>query len=563
MCGIAGVLSKSRRNVVPQVGVMLECMINRGPDGFGLVADGQIMKHDSVSSLQSQLNQANGSNVLGHTRLAIVGGTCGAQPFTSCDGRFVLEHNGEIYNYKSLRNKIENHHKLSTLTDSEIIVHLLEDNAKNRTFLEAIKKTVEQLDGVYALAIKDVKTGEVALVRDRIGVRQLYYADAGDRVAFSSERKALWRIGIPEPTRRVFPGSAIIISPDGRLQNACVAARLPQSRRILFKTMKSAVEAYKAALLQSMEKRTQDLKRMGIIFSGGIDSVLLAHIASRMVPEVICYTGGIRGSNDTEYARKIAQRLGLQLKICEFTEQEVESLIPTVIDVIEDSNAGQVEVALPVYGAVSLARKDGIKVMISGQAADELFGGYSWYAKVAEKEGYGALRDHMVEDIMLLYKETLEREDKITMAHSIELREPYLDREVIRVALATDLHLDVEGGSDSFGKHVHRLAAQELGIPRDIAYRIKEAAQHGSGIHSAIEAIARSHGYDLEAVPMSYLEELKNREKVGSSQRYGYLYGDEKNWIVEPHVQMFLDSFSKGVQKSETLAAANSPRRAA
>src|SRR5688572_26807210 len=100
MCGIAGILSKTGKNVVPQVGLMLQCMVNRGPDGAGLVADGQIRKYDSVSAFQSEYKQVVGSNAIGHTRLAIVGGTCGAQPFTSCDGRFVLEHNGEIYNYK-------------------------------------------------------------------------------------------------------------------------------------------------------------------------------------------------------------------------------------------------------------------------------------------------------------------------------------------------------------------------------------------------------------------------------------------------------------------------------
>jgi asparagine synthase (glutamine-hydrolysing) len=561
MCGIAGILSKTGKNVVPQVGLMLQCMVNRGPDGAGLVADGQIKKYDSVRALQTQFSQVIGSNALGHTRLAIVGGTCGAQPFRSCDGRFVLEHNGEIYNYKELRSKIESRHKLSTTTDSEIIVHMLEENAKHRSFLGAIKKTVAELDGVYALAIKDEKTGEVALVRDRLGVRQLYYADSGDLVAFASERKALWRIGMTEPTRRVLPGSAVIMAPDGKLASFQVAAPIPKSKKILYRSMKSAVAAYRDALTESMKKRTQDFERIGIIFSGGIDSVLVAQMAAQMVPEVICYTGGVKGSNDIAYARQIAERLGLQLKVREFTEQEVEDLIPRVIDVIEDSNAGQVEVALPVYGAVELAHKDGIKVMITGQGADELYGGYSWYSKVAEKEGYRKLRGHMVEDLLLLYKETLEREDKITMAHSIELREPFLDAGVIKVALATDLRLNVKGGSDTFGKHVHRKVAESFGIPRDIAYRIKEAAQHGSGIHGTIDSIARRRGYDEESIPRSYLQILKNREKVGSSQRYGYLFGDEKIWIAEPHVQLYLDNLPSRLPKSEILAEAKNSRK--
>ena len=555
-------MSKSDKNVVPQVGIMLQCMVNRGPDGAGLVADGQIRKYDSVSALQSQLENVVGSNAIGHTRLAIVGGTFGAQPFRSCNGRFILEHNGEIYNYKKLRKKIESRHKLTTTTDSEVIVHLLEDNARNKSLLGAIKKTVAELDGVYALAIKDEQTGEVALVRDRLGVRQLYYAESSDCLAFASERKALWRIGMSEPTRRVLPGSATIISSDGKFQNFQIAAPIPKCKKILYKTMKTAVNAYKTALLESMKKRTQDFQKIGIIFSGGIDSVLVAQIASQLVPKVVCYTGGVKGSNDIAYARQIAERLGLELKVREFTEEEVESLIPKVIEVIEDSNAGQVEVALPVYGAVELAHRDGIKVMITGQGADELYGGYSWYAKVAEKEGYRKLRHHMTEDLLLLYKETLEREDKITMAHSIELREPFLDPEVIKVALATDLHLNVKRGGDEFGKHVHRKVAEAFGIPRDIAYRIKEAAQHGSGIHATIDSIARRRGYDEESIPPFYLDALTSREKIGSSQRYGYLFGEEKIWIAEPHVQLYLDSFPNKMLRP-ILAEAKTSRKPA
>ena len=554
MCGIAGILSKSGENVVPLVGIMLSCMVHRGPDGAGLVADGQIVKSNSIVGMQSQFQKVSAKSALGHTRLAIVGGTCGAQPFSSCDGRLVLEHNGEIYNYKEIRKKLEKRHKFSTTTDSEVIVHLLEDHLHKNSLLGAIKRTVAELDGVYALAIQDTHTGETALVRDRIGVRQLYYADTKSVVAFASERKALWKIGIQEPTRRIMPGSAIIISADGRLQTFQVADPIPPKVRIVHKTMASAVEGYKKALIEAMEKRTQDFKEIGIIFSGGIDSVLVAYLAARMVPKVVCYTCGVKGSSDIANARQIAERLGLELKVAELDHDSVEKLIPEVINVIEDANAGQVEVALPVYCAVRLAHQDGIKVMLTGQGADELFGGYSWYAKVAEKEGYKKLRRHMVEDLLLLYKETLEREDKITMAHSIELREPFLDPEVIRVALGIDLRLNVKGGRDTFGKHVHRRVAQSLGIPKDIAYRVKEAAQHGSGMHDVIDAIATRRGFEDSAVPASYLDTLRLRERIGSSQRYGYLFGDEKIWTAEPHVQMYLDSISKKLPQSEIVA---------
>ena len=547
-------MSKDGENVVPLVGSMLSCMVKRGPDGAGLVADGRIIKSNSIAAMQDQFQQVTGASALGHTRLAIVGGTCGAQPFSSCDGRLILEHNGEIYNYKEIRKRLEKRHRFSTTTDSEVVVHLLEDHLRKNSLLGAIKRTVAEIDGVYALAIQDKQTGVTALVRDRIGVRQLYYADTKNIIAFASERKALWRIGVREPTRRIMPGCAIIISPEGQLQSFQVADPIPPKVKITHKTMASAVEGYRKALMESMEKRTQDFEKIGIIFSGGIDSVLVAYIAAMMVPKVICYTCGVKGSSDIANARSIAIKLGLELKVAELDQDSVEKLIPEVISVIEDANAGQVEVALPVYGAVKLAREDGIRVMLTGQGADELFGGYSWYAKVAEKEGYRKLRRHMIEDLLLLYKETLEREDKITMAHSIELREPFLDAEVIKVALGTDLRLNVKGSQDTFGKHVHRKLAKKLGIPKQIAYRVKEAAQHGSGMHDVIGDIAEKRGFDGSTVPATYLEALGQREKIGSSQRYGYLFGDEKIWTAEPHVQMYLDSISKKLPQFEIVA---------
>jgi asparagine synthase (glutamine-hydrolysing) len=560
MCGIGGILSKKNENVVPLVSAMLSCMINRGPDGAGIAADERSIQSDSFSNLRYQ--KLSGSSVLGHLRLAIVGGTCGQQPFRSCDNRLTVEHNGEIYNYKQIRRKLLKHHKFDTLTDSEVIVHLLEDHiAKNNDLIYAIRKTVAELDGVYALVIKDEVTGTIALVRDKIGVRQLYYGENDSFVAFASERKALWKVGVKEPTKCVLPGHAILIKSNGLLQELEVAHAPVQSTKIIYKTMASSVNAYQRALLMSMKKRTQDFKKVGIIFSGGIDSVIVAWLAKKMVPDVICYTAGIEGSTDIAFARYIAKKLKLKLRVNELTRDEVEQMIPEIINVIENTNAGQVEVAVPVYAAIKLAHEDGIKVIYTGQGADELFGGYSWYTKVVEKEGYQKLREHMTEDLLLLYKETLEREDKIAMAHSIEMREPFLDMEIIRVSMQMDMKLNVKSQDDIFGKHVHRRVAQKLGIPKDIAYRIKEAAQHGSGMHQIFDEIARSHGFDESTIPMGYLDNLRMRERIGSSQRYGHLFENERMWIAEPHVQMYLDSISQTLPILEQDVVAKSPKR--
>jgi len=556
MCGIAGILSKKGENVVPLIEPMLSCMINRGPDGAGVAANDLVILSNSFESLK--YHKLSGTTALGHLRLAIVGGTCGQQPFRSCDNRLTIEHNGEIYNYKKIRRRLEKYHRFITQTDSEVIVHLLEEHfAKHNDLLYAIKKTVAELDGVYAIVIKDEVTGSISLVRDKIGVRQIYYGENNSFIGFASERKALWKVGIKEPTKRVLPGYAIIITSNGLLQEFNVAHPPIHSSKIAYKTMASAVSAYEKSLIGSMKKRTQDFDRVGIIFSGGIDSVIIAWLAKKMVREVTCYTGGVKDSSDVAFARHIAKKLDLKLRVNELSQDEVEQIIPEVIDVIEDTNAGQVEVAVPVYAAIKLAHEDGIKVMFTGQGADELFGGYSWYTKVVEKEGYQKLREHMTEDLLLLYRETLEREDKITMAHSIEMREPFLDMSVIRVSMRIDMKLNVKSGDDIFGKHVHRRLAQKLGVPRNIAYRIKEAAQHGSGMHGVFDAIARKHGFDETTISPRYLDILSSREKIGSSQRYGYLFENEKMWIAEPHVQMYLDSISKILPTFEQNVMAN------
>jgi asparagine synthase (glutamine-hydrolysing) len=560
MCGIAGILSKKKENVAPLIRPMLSCIASRGPDGVGIAADNFVVQSDAPENVE--YHRLYGSSTLGHLRLAIVGGTCGQQPFRSCNNRLTVEHNGEVYNYKQIRRKLTKHHKFGTLTDSEVIVHLLEDHlAKGNDLIYAIRKTVAELDGVYALVIKDEVTGTIALVRDKIGVRQLYYGENDSFVAFASERKALWKVGIREPTKCVLPGHAVLIKSDGLLQELEIARAPVHSTKIVYKTMVSAVNAYQKALLMSMKKRTQDFKKVGIIFSGGIDSVIVAWLAKKMVPEVICYTAGIEGSTDIAFARNIAKKLKLKLRVNELTRNEVEQMIPEIINVIENTNAGQVEVAVPVYAAIKLAHEDGIKVMYTGQGADELFGGYSWYTKVVEKEGYQKLREHMTEDLLLLYKETLEREDKIAMAHSIEMREPFLDMEIMRVSMQMDLKLNVKSKDDIFGKNVHRRVAQKLGIPKNIAYRIKEAAQHGSGMHQIFDAIARSRGFDESTSPMGYLDSLGLRERIGSSQRYGHLFENERMWIAEPHVQMYLDSISKTLPILEQNMVAKSHKR--
>ncbi|MBA3978307.1 MAG: asparagine synthase (glutamine-hydrolyzing) [Nitrosopumilus sp.] len=559
MCSIVGILSKKEGNVTPLIGKMLYCMPNRGPDGMGFATENQIVYSDTFDKLL--FSKVHGHDVLGHTRLAIVGGACGPQPFMSCDKKFILEHNGEIYNYRELRKTLSAHHKFSTQTDSEVIVHLLEDQYQktNGDLIEAIKRTVSQLDGIYIIAIKEQSTGNIILVRDGIGVRQIYYGENKDLIAFASEKKALWKVDMFNHIQRLLPGYALVISHKegfSKFETTLfpISVNTKKSIRkeypILYKDLDTAVNAYSNALYESVKKRVSGFNKIGIIFSGGIDSVVVAYLAKQMVPEVVCYTSGIKDSNDIINSIDIAEKLDLKLEVKEWTENDIENIIPQIINVIEDDNMGQVEVAIPIYGAVKLAHEQGIRVMLTGQGADELFGGYSWYSKIVQKYGYDKIMEYMIQDLKLLYKETLEREDKITMSESIELREPFLDTNLIDTVLRIDPRLNIHNNGnnyDNLGKRVHRKLAEKIGIPKEIAYRIKEAAQHGSGVHNTLDTLAKKNGFTKLSVRTSYLDKLNKRELIGSSQRYGHLFENEKIWTIEPHIQLYLENIAKNV----------------
>ena len=545
MCGIGGLISLDATNVIPLAKKMMISMNKRGPDGTGLFIDNRLYQYKSPETILC--NNPNTNLALGHNRLAIVGDRQHIQPFQSCDGKLVMEHNGEIYNYKMLKEKLKKEHHFVSNTDSEVVVHLLEHYYKETGFsdlLKAIRKTVADIDGIYALAIKDRNEDKIYLVRDRLGIRQIYYGQNDKVIGFASERKGLWQIGIKEPTFSLLPGHCVILS--DKISSLIKISEPPinYSNESTFSNMEDAILSYKTALYNSIKKRSQDLSRIGIIFSGGIDSVLIAKITKELVPHVTCYTSGIAGSDDLKFSKLIADELDLDLKINELDVKDIENMLPNILNIIETNNSTQAEVSIPIFGALNLAAKDGLRVVFTGQGADELFGGYPWYFKIVSKYGYSKLKEYMIQDLLLLYKETLEREDKLAMANSIEMREPFLDSDVVKTATSINMNLNILNNNDIFGKRVHRELAIRVGIPKDIAYREKQAAQHGAGIHGILTKIAEKNGFNNKMVTKEYITNIAKREKLGSSERYGYLFDAKTSWNSSPWVQLYLDKLT-------------------
>lgn len=489
MCGICGFIDDDDVPLSHSLN-MLSKLRHRGPDQVGVYLDGSVGVGRNIDDLE--IEKDSGAICLAQARLEIVGGREGVQPITS--GDMTLVHNGEIYNHIELR-KLLQHKEMSSESDSEILLHLIEEYYKG-DLLYAVKKAMPLLDGMYALAVTDGES--IILARDPIGKKPLYYND-GFPFYFASERKALVNAG--GEIKRVCPGHVVVVK-DGEISTH-LGYRIERPP-IEITDMNEALNAYEDAFDRSIDKRIYGLDSVGVLFSGGIDSVLIAQALQLKGLKVSCYTVGTKGSEDTEMAELAARELGLDIKTEFLTEELIKKHLADIIKAIELNGLLQVEVAIPMYIAVKNCSEDGHKVMFTGQAADELFAGYTWYKDVVSENGHLFLHDKLWDDIDKLYEDTLEREDRMAMAHSIEIRAPFLDREVIRTAMRIAPHLKINNGEDIYGKRVHRELAMRKGIPREFAYREKSPAQEGSGIHEMIKSIAEKHfeGKSVEKVDL-------------------------------------------------------------
>lgn len=518
---------------------MLKKMEHRGPDCNGIYMDGTVKSAGKIDDLKDLLK--NDSHVaLGFSRLNITSNEVKTQPHISCDGRLALIINGEIYNRQELKTLLLRHHNILTDSDSEVVIHLIEESYQGN-LSEAVKRVTGLLDGMYAIVVSDGKS--VVVARDPIGKKPVYYVEHENIVYFASEKKALWN-GKEDPVR-LRPGELLLIDDVGIENRKGFELPMPQIDIVEFRT---AVELYKSVLQKAMRKRLAGLRdtRLGVIFSGGIDSVLIANLLQREGRSVVCYCTGTESSGDVAAARSVAKELGLELKTAIINEAVVKDALPEIIMKVEENGLLQVEVAIPMFFAARMAAADNVRVMYTGQAADELYAGYPWYNDVLREAGYVRLHEKLWEDMGRLYDDTLEREDKLAMAHSIELRAPYLDRDVIQVAMRTSPRLKLAGIGDMLRKRVHRQAAVELGVPAHLAFRVKDPAQSGSGIHGIIENIATNENgrsFDNDLVDKNI------KVDKGSLYRYGDgTYGEAvaRHYIQQIH-QDIQDKYVPGI----------------
>jgi len=530
MCGIAGIMT-SNGALPPTVVVqsMEAALRHRGPDGHGYYA-----KND-IGMIQ--------------TRLAIIDLATGDQPLYDTNGT-VLVANGEIYNYIELRAMLSDV-TFKTQSDCELALHLY-----RRYGLDFVR----YLRGMYAIAIYDPSTGRLVLARDPFGIKPLYYSESHSGIAFASEPHALYKsgfVGAQLATRgrnellqmqfttgretiyrgisRVLPGEVIAIE-KGRIVERRQIEALPEAG-IAQINAKDARAALDLALAGSVNVHQRADVPYGMFLSGGIDSsavlAMMARLNARPVKALTIGFSGTTASDERALAREVATSLGAEHIEIDFSEDDFWRLLPAVAIAMDDPAADYA--ILPTYKLAAAARKEGLKVILSGEGGDELFGGYGRYRSISRPwwrggdkrmrargtfDGMGVLRGELtdwragmneaeymaarsgrtklqvaqaVDCADWLPNDLLTKLDRCLMAHGVEGRTPFLDVEIAAFAFCLPDELKIQNG---LGKNILREwlaekvpAAQPFSKKRGFTVPVGEwIARHGVRLGKLVAA---------------------------------------------------------------------------
>ncbi len=450
MCSIIGIFHDEHAFSKIQKGIQI--MEERGRDGCGIF-DGKTQ----YAHTAEQLPPTTKENILGHGLHAIVNNV--PQPLVY--ERAVLVSNGEIYNWKEL----EKEYRLSAKNDSDLLLKLLKK--------KGVEKTLPLLRGVYAFAYWEKDT--LYLARDIIGVKPLWYSREGKKLSFASEKKVL-----EGTSQELNPRSILKYSLKTGKCSLKKREFLPQKSMLKDNILQQLHDTLKEAVRMRIPE-----KKFAILFSGGLDSLIIAKILKDLGQDFTCYTAATNEkSPDLLSAKQCAEKLGFTLHSVIISEKQTEGYLKKIVPLIEDSNVIKVGVALPLYIASECAKKEGNKVIFSGSGADELFGGYHRYKATDLKK----LNEDCYSDILKIYEKNCYRDDVITMNKNLELRVPFLDKELVALALRIAPEWKIHEGQE---KYILRLLAEKIGIPKELAERKKKAAQYGSGFDAVLEKLAK------------------------------------------------------------------------
>lgn len=421
--------------------------------------------------------------VLAHERLAIVDINTGAQPLISPDGKQSLAVNGEIYNHRALRKILKHTYKFATESDCEVILPL---------YLEKGSGFLNDLQGMFAFVLYDETAGRYLIARDPIGIIPLYYGfDEEHRLYVASEMKAL--VNVCNVVSEFPPGHYWMSDNEGPQPYY----QRPWQEFSTVENAETSVKAIGEALEKAVVSHLMTDVPYGVLLSGGLDSSIIAavtqiHASMRVEdgerspawwPRLHSFAIGLKGSPDLAAAEKVAAHIGTVHHGVEFTLQEGLDALDEVIYHLETYDVTTIRAATPMYLLARKIHAMGIKMVLSGEGADEVFGGYLYFHKAPNAR---AFHEETVRKLSRLHSYDCLRANKAMSAWGVEARVPFLDREFLDVAMSQNPK-DKMITAGKMEKQILREAFSDM-LPQEIAWRQKEQFSDGVG-YSWIDGI--------------------------------------------------------------------------
>jgi asparagine synthase (glutamine-hydrolysing) len=488
MCGIAAAYGPHPPGELRR---MLGRLAHRGPDDAGEVRVGDAW--------------------LGHRRLSIVDVEGGRQPFANAAGDVWLVGNGEVYNHEQIRSTLAPG-RFATRSDNEVALHLLDERGP---------AALDELEGMFAFIVA-ADDGRFIAARDAVGIKPLYWARPPGRdgqVRFASEIAAFppdWM----EHVEAFPPGCHW--TPGGGLKRYASAVPergegAPAARAVCSDAPEPSDEALAAtrdALVASVHRQLMGDVPVGVFLSGGLDSAIVAAIAARHLREqgerLQTFAVGTQGSADLRAARVVARHIGSEHRERVYDAAEAVRALPGVVRAIEHFDPSLVRSAVPNFLLAEMTAQH-VKVVLTGEGADELFAGYEYLREFADAT---SLQGELIRTVHGLHNLNLQRCDRVTMAHGLEARVPFLDRQVIAFAFGLPMAWKLSASGELEKRLLRRAFAGWL--PDEILWRVKAEFGDGSGakevltraVEAGISAAEFERERDAVDPPLRTREEL-------------------------------------------------------
>jgi asparagine synthase (glutamine-hydrolysing) len=498
MCGIVGVFDLKSKNdqIRPKVLEMSKKLRHRGPDWSGIYCGDKA--------------------ILAHERLSIVDPQSGKQPLYSKDGKLILAVNGEIYNHQAIREQMKGKYEFLTFSDCEVILALYKE--KGIDFLE-------DLNGIFAFALYDQDNDCYLIARDHIGIIPLYIGwDQHGNFFVSSELKALE--GVCNKIQEFLPGH-YLYSKDGEIKKWYSREWTSYDA---VKDNDADIATLRKALEEAVRRQLMSDVPYGVLLSGGLDSSVISAIAKKYAemrvesgntqkawwPQLHSFAVGLVGSPDLAAARKVADHIGTVHHEIHFTIQEGLDAIRDVIYHLETYDVTTIRASTPMYLMARVIKSMGVKMVLSGEGADEVFGGYLYFHKAPDPK---AFHEETIRKLSKLHLYDCLRANKSLAAWGVEGRVPFLDKEFLDVAMRLN-PAEKMARNGRMEKWILRKAFEDY-LPESVAWRQKEQFSDGVGYSwiDTLKAVA------IEKVSDEQLANAKYRFPINppmSKEEYHY-----------------------------------------